>query len=539
MNIAEILSQQATARPTAPAIIDTVRGRRRVTTFAALETASVAIAGQLRQAGLRPGDAVLVFQPMSAELYIILAALFRLGLVAMFLDPGQGRAHIDRCCRLHPPQALIAAPKAHLLRLLSPAVHRIPRKFFIRTGGRLAVADWRWALSPFLARPQSSASARPRPQPLIHQATVDTPALLTFTSGSTGQPKAALRSHGFLLAQHQALADSLQLAAGQVDLATMPVVLLANLASGVTSLIPQADLRRPGQIDPDPAVAQIRAEGVQSIVASPALLARLASYGRANGVSLPGLQKIFTGGAPVFPPLLNQLQQLAPQARVVAVYGSTEAEPMAKITHHQITAADTQRMRTGGGLLVGPPVAAIRLKIVPDCWGRPLAPCSEAEFAARCLPANQVGEIVVSGPHVLPGYLHGRGDKETKFWVGETLWHRTGDAGYLDEQGRLWLLGRCAAKIEDKQDPLYPFAVECAVSFWPGVSRSALVAHRGQRLLALELSETAPPPDLSALHASLGWASLDDLRLLKQIPVDKRHNAKVDYPALFQLLSTK
>src|SRR5687767_4934518 len=110
MNLAHVLRSQALARPAAPAIIE----RGRVTSFAELEARSRRVARLLTEAGLRPGDAVLVFYPMSAELYVCLLALFRLRLVAMFLDPSAGREHIDRCCLLHAPKAFVGGPKAHL-----------------------------------------------------------------------------------------------------------------------------------------------------------------------------------------------------------------------------------------------------------------------------------------------------------------------------------------------------------------------------------------------------------------------------------------
>jgi olefin beta-lactone synthetase len=521
-NIASLLSLQATARPEQPAIIESRWGRQWVTTFAQLEQASARATALLWQSGLRPGETVLVFQPMSSELYIALAAIFRLGLVAMFLDPGQGRDHLEQCCAIQPPKALIASPKAHLLRLISPALRRIPYKFVI--GPPLPGAtSWKRA-------------AHLPPHPTVLPCLPEMPALLTFTSGSTGQPKGAIRSHGFLIAQHQALADSLGLVAGEVDVATMPIVALANLASGVTCLIPEADLRYPGAIDPTPVVAQMREQSVNSIVASPALLERLAQYCLSRQISLPGLQKVFTGGAPVFPRLLAQLQQLAPQAAVVAVYGSTEAEPMAKIAYHQMSVEDREAMARGKGLLAGLPVEAVRLQIMKDQGEIPVGPYSQAQFAEVCCPRGEIGEIVVTGDHVLKGYLHAQGDVETKFKVEEAIWHRTGDAGYLDEMGRLWLLGRCSARIAEGHGLLYPFAVECAVSSLPEVRRSALVAYQGRRLLAVEFypGMNQNPAQLKEI---LGWARLDEIRAYPKIPVDKRHNAKIDYPALFRLLA--
>jgi acyl-coenzyme A synthetase/AMP-(fatty) acid ligase len=311
MNIAEVLAAQADARPDAVAIIDTPGRHPRFTRFAELERASGCGAALLDASGLRPGDAVLIFQPMSAELYASLIAVFRLGCVAMFLDPSAGRQHIERCCALHAPRALIAGTKAHLLRLVSPALRRIPLKF---------VLGW-----PVPGAVRWSRAATLPPRPGVEPCPPGAPALLTFTSGSTGLPKAAVRSHGFLLAQHRALADSLHLTPGDVDLATMPIVLLANLASGVTSLIPDADLRSPGGIDPGPVVAQVRAHRAVSSVASPAFFERLARYCGERRLTLPTFTRLFTGGAPVFPRLLGQMQDMAPGAEVVAVYGSTEA----------------------------------------------------------------------------------------------------------------------------------------------------------------------------------------------------------------------
>ncbi len=522
MNLAHTLIEQTRLRPNAPAIIDTHGGRSRITTFAELDLAACRLARLLTDHGLHPGDAVLVFHPMSAELYVALLALFRLRLVAMFLDPSAGRAHVERCCVMHPPKGLMAGTKAHLLRLVVPAVRRIPLKIVIGFPVPCAV---RWSAADCLA-----------PLTEVCDCDDEAPALLTFTSGSTGQPKGTVRSHGLLGAQYRALAASLALTAGDVDLATLPIVALANLGSGVTSLIPDADLRYPGAVAPGPIFAQVQTHQATTSVASPAFFECLVRHGAASGQTLPSLKRLYTGGAPVFPRLMDQMQTLAPSAEVVALYGSTEAEPIAHVSRDEVTPDDLKAMLAGKGLLAGPPVAQIHLRILRDQWGKPVGPYSEAAFADMCCGHAEPGEIVVNGAHVIPGYLRGEGDEETKFRVDGAVWHRTGDAGYLDDCGRLWLLGRCVARIHDAHGDLYPFAAETAVYQDPRVRRAALVAHRGKRVLAVEFHEGHPPADLDALRASLAWANLDEILPCPCIPVDKRHNAKIDYPALHQLL---
>jgi olefin beta-lactone synthetase len=507
-NIANILQRQAQEIPDQMAII----APRRSIAFADLEHAVQKAATLLHQSGLKPGDKALIFQPMSIDLYVAILALFRLGMVAMFVDPSAGQAHLEQCCAIGSPQVLIASTKAHLLRLKSSALRRIPHQFSIGfpvPGARL------WEFQNLSSDHSSDHSSIDTP--------IDAAALLTFTSGSTGQPKAALRTHGFLLAQHRVLAATMRLAPGSIDLTTLPIFVLANLASGVTSLIPDADLRFPGKINAAQVMRQIQIHHPQSTAASPAFLERLADYAEPQKLPL-GFQKIFSGGAPVFPDLLERLQRLAPTAEVTAVYGSTEAEPIAHVTY-------TAAQPSGQGLLAGVPVAAIALRVIADRWGQPIGPLTAAELAAMTLPNGEAGEIVVSGDHVLPGYWNGQGDAETKFRVNGQPWHRTGDAGYFDPQGRLWLLGRCSARIGVGEKVLYPLAIEAAAKI-AGVKRTAIVAIGGKRVLAVEWEKAG---DMERLKQTLAWAEIDEFRVCR-IPVDRRHNAKVNYPELYKTL---
>jgi acyl-CoA synthetase (AMP-forming)/AMP-acid ligase II len=522
VNVAEVLRANAEDFPRDAALIDARHGAARRMSFGELEHAAGRTAALLGQAGLQPGNVVLVFHPMSVELYVAVAAIFRLGLTAMFVDPSAGVRYIEECCGLCPPQALLATSKAHLLRLLAPSLRRIPLKFVSGVPVPGAVSLNRADRLPYDAT--------------IHVAHTQTPALISFTSGGTGRPKAALRTHGFLLAQHRAVERCLQLTPGEVELATLPIFVLANLASRVTSLLPDADLRRPDAVDAARIVAQICRHAPTRAAASPALLDRLADHCERRQMTLPSLRRIFTGGGPVPLRLLDRLQRIAPGAATTIIYGSTEAEPIAAVSQDQIGDAEGEAMAAGRGLLVGQPADGIDLRILEDRWGTPVASLEPREFERLCLPPQEVGEIVVRGEHVLPGYLHGVGDDENRLDVDGAVWRRTGDAGYLDGQGRLWLLGRCAARLQDDRGVLYPLGVEHAVLRNAWIRRAAVLSARGRRMLAVELRDEAARPDEASLQKLLTYAEVDAVRFVRRIPVDARHNAKVDYSALRTLL---
>ncbi len=522
MNITEILRQQADQYPDEIAIIDHVGRQVRHTTFGALDQAIGKMTTLLRRSGLNAGDTVLLFQPMSAELYIALAAILRGGMTAMFVDPSAGRVYIDRCCDLLPPRALIASSKAHLLRLVSPALRRIPIKWSV--GGRV----------PFTTNIESFADF-PN-DGIVHACDPDTPALVSFTSGSTGEPKATIRTHGFLLAQHRAVEDNLSLVPGEIELVTLPIFVLANLASRVTSVIADADLRRVGEIVPEPVVRQIQNHGANRFAASPAFLERIVECCERNSTQLPSMRKIFTGGGPVPPRLLDRLQAVAPQAEITVVYGSTEAEPISTITLSEMDPQDSAAVSSGRGLLVGRPVPSLDVRIIRDRWGNPLGRLSTNEFTNLCRQATEPGEIVVSGTHVLDGYLGMQDSDENKFCVDQTRWHRTGDAGYFDDRGRLWLLGRCAARMDDGHGALYPLGVEQAAMRNPCIGRAAMVSHRGQRVLVVTLRDPKTQPDFTTLLKSLAFANVDSIRMVKKLPVDRRHQSKIDYSALCEML---
>ncbi|OJV06121.1 MAG: hypothetical protein BGO20_09425 [Bosea sp. 67-29] len=282
--------------------------------------------------------------------------------------------------------------------------------------------------------------------------------------------------------------------ADEIDLIAFPVFVVANLGMGVTSVLPRWNLRRHDQAEPGLIARQIAEERVTRALLPPSVCEVLA-----RSDAPIRLDAIFTGGGPVFPDLLERIAEKMPGTDVVAVYGSTEAEPIAHLHHRDIKPEDWQAMKTGAGLLAGRSVEAIRVAIRED-------------------------EIIVTGDHVNKGYLDPAADAATKLKHEGEIWHRTGDAGRFDAEGRLWLGGR----LDGRAGGLLPFGVEAASRFWPGVRRSALVGFDGRAILAVE-------GDLDQLPAWTRAAALIGnvhVIAISEIPLDKRHRSKVDYVTL-------
>jgi acyl-coenzyme A synthetase/AMP-(fatty) acid ligase len=451
-----------------------VTGAGHVITYGKLAQQSAQRAKAYAEFGIGAGDVVLVARGVSPALYATLIALFRLGAVAMFPEPAAGLAGVRTAIAAARPKACAA-----------PGWARFAAPFI----SGLRDLD-------FLPEPDQSPIVGDGPLTALGP---EAPALVTFTSGSTGRPKGIVRSGGFLELQHTLVEHLRQTKPGDVDLISLPVFILSNLAAGAVSVIPAGNLRQPASLDPLAMRDQIAKFGVTRVAAPPAICARLT-----EGAPLPQLSRVFTGGGPVFPDLMKDLLKLAPHGQSFAVYGSTEAEPIAHLDLKSITEADWRAMAEGQGLLAGAPIPEITVALVDN-------------------------EIQVAGPHVNRGYLDANDNARTKLTRGDVLWHRTGDAGQLDMQGRLWLLGR----LEGRINGLFPFAVETAALSWPGVRRAALVGMQGRALLALEGDEDR----LSDWQKCASRLGAIEAVAIPRIPLDKRHNSKVDYPALQRRLT--
>ncbi|MFN3171079.1 MAG: AMP-binding protein [Hyphomicrobiales bacterium] len=453
-----------------PAIIE---GSGKSASFEDLDQLGRAFAAGFEARGIGPGDRVLVAMPVSIALYACLAALWRLGAVVVFPEPAMGLKGLRHAVQITQPKAFLASGWYRRLGWLLPELRRLP----LRLAPRATEGQW-------------SDTYRVEP---------DEPALISFTSGSTGAPKAIARSHTFMMTQNEAIRSLLDPESEAArDLVAFPVFVLVCLSLGITSVLPAWKLSQHDRVSAETIHQQIERFGVTRLLVPPVICETLS-----QADSLPALDAVFTGGGPVFPDTLARLASLQPRLRMVSVYGSTEAEPIAHLEYGSMSTDDLESMKTGGGLLAGKPVAPMDVRL-------------------------EDREILVAGAHVNESYLDTSQNADSKVQREGRVWHRTGDAGRFDEQGRLWLLGRHNAQVAGVD----PFAVETAARFWSGAKRSALAEVDGRPVLVV----SGDKRNLQQWREAAKTLGLEDVRYLQAIPLDSRHRSKTDYRALKRML---
>jgi len=444
-----------------------IQGKQRVT-YAELLKMGLGFGDVLRRAGgISHGQHVLVFVPLSIQLYKAMIGAWSIGAIPIFIDYSRGAAFVNDSIKRLTPDIIVHDGITGIIRRNYAEMRKIRALHVKQTGETVDIA----------------------------QLDADHAAILTFTSGSTGAPKIAARSHGFLINQYNVLRQHVDFNENHIDLGTLPVFTLANMASHMTTLLPDRGYR--SKIKPRKLAAQMEHEGVSRVICSPALISQLLEHSK-----LPALRQAYLGGAPVYPSVLSKVGS---HIDLHIVYGSTEAEPISGVRWADVTDEGKQRIAQGAGLPVGRVVPQVECQIEPS------------------------GEIIVSGDTVLKGYLGGIGDADNKLHRDGKIWHRTGDAGYFDDEGRLWLLGRVSQAIHDAHGTLYPFCAECILDAHLGI-RGAIIARNNQRTIVVE--ESTAKADLLEILAPL---HITDVITVKKLPMDKRHGAKIDYGKLLEM----
>ena len=230
---------------------------------------------------------------------------------------------------------------------------------------------------------------------------------------------------------------------------------------------------------------------------------------------------MFTGGGAVFLDFVDNLKNVFPNGKIVTLYGSTEAEPIAKLEIDNMTKDDIENTKNGKGILAGDIIGVDDCKTIKTGI-KEIGSITKDEFEK--MQTDEIGEIVVTGKNVLKGYVDGFGDKENKFDVQGKKYHRTGDLGLIDEKGKLWLRGRI-------KEPF--FNIEAALHAKLKIRKTAIFESNNKIILVLEKDNFISEEEIKK---AINFANIDVVKYVKKIPVDKRHSTKVDYKELRRML---
>jgi acyl-CoA synthetase (AMP-forming)/AMP-acid ligase II len=390
-----------------------------------------------------------------------------------------------------------------------------------------------------------------------HPATLpDDPAAIIFTSGSTGPPKGVLYTHRMFDTQVSEIQSMYDIEPGRVDLGCFPLFALFNSAMGVTTVFPDMDFSRPATADPKKLIAAANDWRVTQAFASPAVWRAVGDHCEKTGERIASLGHIFSCGAPVPASVVRKtLACVATGARMHTPYGATECLPVSTIEVSDILNKTAQRTDEGAGVCVGRSFDSIDWRVI-RITDEPVASIEDAKE----LEAGEIGELIVRGPQVSPCYLtrtesnatskiadcgtqrelaagYSKGQSEIRNPKSEIgPWHRMGDVGYLDEEGRFWYCGRKAHRVETADGMLFTECVEGIFNSSFKGPRSALVGvgPRGRQTPVLVVERDLKRLTKIRQQQILDFArSQPSTRLIKTIlfhpklPVDVRHNAKI------------
>ena len=545
-NIASALDVMAASQPDAPAILlpasrGPVATRRYTTlTYAQLNQDANRVATGLSAAGIERGMRAALMVPPSPALFALVFGLYKAGVVPVMIDPGIGLKRLGACLDQAQPQAFIGVTLAHAVRAIK-GWGKSSVQHLVTVGPRLF-----WGGKRFAQLLQAGTDEAPG-----HVTEPDDIAAILFTSGATGPPKGVVYRHRHFAAQVEMIRDAYGIQPGEVDLPTFPLFALFDPALGMTTVIPRMDFTKPAKVDPNEIIGAVQRFSATNMFGSPALLDTVTRHAEREGIELPTMRRVITAGAPVRTDILVRARKMiAADGCIHTPYGATENLPVASIESREVLEQTAAMTAAGAGVCVGKPdprndvrIIAITDEAIPN-WRDELA-----------LDVGKIGEITVRGPTTTDEYF-GRDEatKKAKIRDESGIRHRMGDAGYLDGQGRLWYCGRVAHRVVIGEDVHFTLPIEGVInSAHEWVARSALVGVqvRGATELAVvwEIdSARGPWPPPKTIEAALQQAAQQHdvshaltrfLRYDGSLPVDIRHNAKIDRPALQQWAQRK
>ncbi|MEV6051009.1 long-chain fatty acid--CoA ligase [Streptomyces sp. NPDC052107] len=457
LSVAAILAENARRRPDKTALVE---GDLRLT-FAQVWRKALARAGALTGLGVRPGDRVALMAPNTAEFPVAYFAIAAAGGVVVPVHLLLSSGEVEH----------VLGDSGATLLLVHPAQAATGRAAAEATGVRVVV----------LGEELDKLAAAAEPLPAYVTRTADDPAVIFYTSGTTGVPKGAVLSHFNIVMNATVNAfDANDIRADDIALGALPlfhafgqtVSLNSTWRAGATLvLLPRFDAAR--------AIELMVKEGVNTFHGVPTMFVALAAAAP-DADALPALRVCVSGGASLPVAVLERFEE-AFGAKIYEGYGLSETSPTATVNQPLFgTKAGT----------IGHPLWGVDVEIAR----------AEVEGRIELLPPGELGEVVIRGHNVFSGYL-GRPEATAEAVVDG--WFRTGDLGTKDGGGFLRIVDRKKDVIIRGGYNVYPREVEEVLMRHPGIAQVAVIGLpdelHGEEVCAVVVPAPGTAPDAAGI----------------------------------------
>jgi long-chain acyl-CoA synthetase len=442
-------------------------------TVAEVDADSDALAAGLAGLGVGPGDRVAIYLQNVPQWAVTLLAVWKAGAIAVPVNPMLRERELQVVLTDSGATVLVALES---LLPVAMAVQPQTSVHTVVTTSELAYLD---GDVPALLTGSSRAPGevdlldlidahRGRPLPDVSEPGPDDVALLTYTSGTTGPPKGAMNTHGNVAFNSQTFRDWLRITPDDSCLAVAPLFhitgLIAHIGIGLLAPVP---LVLGYRFDPGTVLDLVeRWRPTFTVGAIPVFIA-LMNHPTADDRDLSSLTKVYSGGAPVAPAVVEAFEKQF-GSYIHNAYGLTETTSPS----HVGPLGRRAPVDPGSGALsVGVPVFDTMVRIVGE--------------DGRDLPAGEVGEIVTSGPQVVPGYWN-KPEESAHAIPGGAL--HTGDVGFMDDEGWFYIVDRKKDQINAGGYKIWPREVEDVLYEHAAVREAAVVGvadpYRGETVKA-------------------------------------------------------
>ncbi|CAN7673298.1 long-chain fatty acid--CoA ligase [Pseudorhodoferax sp. LjRoot39] len=422
-------------------------GSVRARTYAQLGERAMRIASVLRTHGVAPGDRVALLSANSDRYLEFFMASWWAGAIACPVNMRWSAA--EMAYALDDAGVRVLLVDAGFVPML-PAIRTQARERF----ATLFFGDLDGASAPDLPDLEALLAAAAPAQE--HAGGQDDPAAIFYTGGTTGLPKGVVLSHLNLWSSAMGRMAQVPSSADAVALHVAPMFHLASAGRLISHTLIGGSAMVLATFRPDSVVDAIERNAVAEVVLIPSMLQMLLDHPSFDSARLASLRRITYGGAPISPALLDRALQVLPRAEFVQCYGQTEASPLITINPHESHVGEGRRLgrlRSAGRVVYG-----VQMRVVdPD--GKDTAP-------------GVAGEIIARGPNVMLGYW--RKPEETAKAL-RNGWLHTGDGGYLDEHGYLYVVDRLKDMIITGGENVYSAEVENALAEHPAVAQCAVI----------------------------------------------------------------